>query len=90
MPSNVPEDLQNWYNVAVRERTSDIKHIYTAEDCITLIERIATAEQEAATLRAIVRESRKQHNNEPANLVLYFSKNCACSTCRKADGVLKP
>lgn len=49
---NIPEDLQNWHNVAVRERTSDIKHIYTAEDCIALIERIATAEAEVAQLKA--------------------------------------
>ena len=48
----IPEDLQNWYNIARRERTSDIKHVYGAEDCIVLIERIARAEARVRELKA--------------------------------------
>lgn len=44
----IVEDLQNWYSVALRERISDIKHIYTAEDCITLIGRVSRAEAQVA------------------------------------------
>lgn len=46
----IPEDLEHWYKAAIRERASDIKHIYNAEDCILLIERIAKLEAENKAL----------------------------------------
>lgn len=66
----IPEDLQNWYNVAVRERTSDIKRRYTAEDCILLIERIARAEAD----------------NAKADKLLDFYASRFVDESRRADG----
>lgn len=52
----IAEDLQNWYNVCIRERTSGIKRHYSAEDCIMLIERTSQAEAARDAARARVRE----------------------------------
>jgi len=48
--SQIPEDLQTWNEILLRERNSDIKHRIDPEEVIPLIERISRAEDALVTL----------------------------------------
>src|ERR1700733_6845834 len=44
----IPEDLKHWHDMLLGERSSDIKHLHSAEDLIELIERIAKLTEQLA------------------------------------------